>query len=113
MITSFFDNLPFQTQQMKKSTKVRKHILAVLEEFHEVIKYMESINDIDEILLYDAYCDVLAAEVNQYMTRPLFLSKFWYRPHCMCPKMDNDDAFPSNYYVFNQSCLLHGVDHES
>ena len=36
--------------------------------------------------------------------------KFWEAPHCTCPKMDNDDAWPSGYYVRNLSCPVHGED---
>lgn len=34
--------------------------------------------------------------------------KFWEAPHCTCPKMDNDDAWPSGYYVRNFGCPVHG-----
>lgn len=36
--------------------------------------------------------------------------KFWYVPRCSCCKLDNDDAFPSGYYVINLSCPIHGED---
>ena len=34
--------------------------------------------------------------------------KFWEAPHCTCPKMDNDDAWPSGHYVRNFGCPVHG-----
>lgn len=34
--------------------------------------------------------------------------RFWDRPKCQCPKMDNDDAYPSGYYVIAGNCPLHG-----
>ena len=34
--------------------------------------------------------------------------RFWEMPHCTCPKMDNEDAYPSGYYVKNLSCPVHG-----
>ena len=34
--------------------------------------------------------------------------RFWEMPHCTCPKMDNEDAYPSDYYVLNLSCPIHG-----
>lgn len=34
--------------------------------------------------------------------------KFWEAPHCTCPKMDNDDAWPTGYYVKNFGCPVHG-----
>lgn len=36
--------------------------------------------------------------------------RFWDRPKCGCPKMDNDDRWPTGYYVINKSCILHGSD---
>lgn len=36
--------------------------------------------------------------------------KFWHVSGCQCPKWDNDDAFPSGYYVRNLSCPVHGED---
>lgn len=34
--------------------------------------------------------------------------RFWDLPKCGCPKMDNDDNYPSGYYYKNNNCLLHG-----
>jgi hypothetical protein len=33
---------------------------------------------------------------------------FWYLPHCSCPKLDNDDAYPSGWYVRSSDCPIHG-----
>ena len=38
--------------------------------------------------------------------------RFWEMPHCTCPKMDNEDAYPSGYYVKNLSCPVHGEQNE-
>ncbi len=34
--------------------------------------------------------------------------RFWKLPQCTCPTMDNEDAYPTGYYVVNQNCILHG-----
>lgn len=34
--------------------------------------------------------------------------RFWEVPHCSCPKMDNEDAYPSGYYVRSMTCPIHG-----
>lgn len=39
--------------------------------------------------------------------------RFWDTPKCQCPKMDNDDAYPTGYYVTNLSCPLHGIQHDN
>lgn len=33
--------------------------------------------------------------------------RFWERPKCQCPSMDNSDMYPHQQYI-NQSCPLHG-----
>lgn len=34
--------------------------------------------------------------------------RFWERPKCTCPKLDNEDRYPSGVYVVNLGCPLHG-----
>lgn len=34
--------------------------------------------------------------------------RFWYFPACSCPQMDNNDSYPSGYYVINGDCVIHG-----
>lgn len=36
--------------------------------------------------------------------------KFWETNCCICPKLDNQDAYPFGYYVINHECQLHGLD---
>ena len=40
--------------------------------------------------------------------RNIHYHKFWEAPHCTCPKMDNDDAWPSGHYVRHLGCPVHG-----
>ena len=35
--------------------------------------------------------------------------RFWEEPHCECPRLDNEDVFPSGYYTVNLACPVHGV----
>ncbi len=34
--------------------------------------------------------------------------RFWNRPQCGCPTMDNEDAYPTGYYVISGGCKIHG-----
>jgi len=34
--------------------------------------------------------------------------RFWDTETCECPKMDNNDAYPSGRYVISGNCPLHG-----
>lgn len=36
--------------------------------------------------------------------------KFWKRPGCECPILDNEDRYPLGKYIINQECRLHGTD---
>ncbi|UOF80632.1 hypothetical protein [Caudoviricetes sp.] len=34
--------------------------------------------------------------------------RWWYLPQCTCPKLDNDDAYPTGYYTVSANCPVHG-----
>lgn len=34
--------------------------------------------------------------------------KFWRMIGCTCPKIDNEDNWPSGYYFINGNCPIHG-----
>jgi hypothetical protein len=34
--------------------------------------------------------------------------RFWELPRCECPRLDNEDAYPTGFYVINQNCPIHG-----
>lgn len=34
--------------------------------------------------------------------------RFWRFPGCTCPKMDNADAYPTGYYIYDEECPIHG-----
>lgn len=34
--------------------------------------------------------------------------RFWYMKGCTCPKIDNDDRYPSDAYVISRECPVHG-----
>lgn len=36
--------------------------------------------------------------------------KFWNVPHCRCPHMDCEDAFPHGYYPVSGDCWLHSKE---
>lgn len=39
--------------------------------------------------------------------------RFWEVPHCLCPLMDNNDAYPTGYYTVNSNCPVHGGNNET
>lgn len=42
--------------------------------------------------------------------RDLRFHRFWITPKCTCPKLDNEDAYPTGFYSYNLNCPLHGVN---
>lgn len=71
---------------------------------------MESTND-PEILraLDDAYTKTEFALQDQWgFPRDAKFHRFWERPKCGCPTMDNSDAYPSGRYVISGGCPVHG-----
>lgn len=42
--------------------------------------------------------------------RDVNFHKFWNRPKCLCPKIDNDDRYPTGYYIIAGKCPLHGTE---
>lgn len=36
--------------------------------------------------------------------------RFWERPKCGCPRMDNEDRWGTGTSVRNLECILHGID---
>lgn len=34
----------------------------------------------------------------------------WEYPYCKCPKIDNEDRYPSGEYIVNSKCPIHGQD---
>lgn len=76
---------------------VRAKMRALPSDNPKIKAYAKDIEHI-EFLLQDAW----------KFERNIYYHKFWEAPHCTCPKMDNDDAWPSGYYVRNFGCPVHG-----
>ena len=70
---------------------------------------MESTDD-PEILraLDDAYTKTEFALQDQWgFERNAKFHRFWERPKCTCPMLDNSDAYPTGRYVINRECPVH------
>jgi len=55
-------------------------------------------------------------EQNEYRLQELWgfpkdpnYHKFWEMSGCTCPKIDNEDSYPTGFYIHTQNCPLHGV----
>lgn len=107
----------------KPALKLNKELLdqqncwANLEEIkklhQEKLKLFETMKNTNDNKLLKNYDSVLTEL--EYKLQELWkfsknsnYHKFWERPKCKCPKIDNYDAYPTGYYVVNESCPLHG-----
>lgn len=36
--------------------------------------------------------------------------RFWEFPYCTCPKMDNEDRYPTGHYIVHGDCPVHGEE---
>ena len=85
-------------------------IQELYKEIIELEKMMEKTNDANELKLYDAYYTFLEFETQKLleMKEDIAYHKFWMRPKCECPYLDNNDRYPSGIYIKNNNCPLHG-----
>lgn len=88
--------------------------ISVIENLHvlrdKLFNVMQNETDIDKLKDMDKQCTDIEFKLQDAWNfdENSNYHKFWYRPHCTCPKIDNDDAYPTGYYVRNNNCPLHG-----
>jgi hypothetical protein len=61
--------------------------------------------------LMDDVCRSIEFELQDawHFPRDMNYHRFWDRPRCTCPKIDNEDNWPHGYYTIVTSCPLHGL----
>lgn len=67
-------------------------------------------NDRGLLALYDALYDLIEYELQELwkFTQDGNFHRFWERPGCGCPRLDNNDRYPTGFYVRSLICPLHG-----
>ena len=62
-----------------------------------------------ELRIYGRYLEYLEKRLQTIWGFEWDASKtyFWNLPHCVCPKMDNEDNVGSGFVIYNLSCPLH------
>lgn len=103
---------------MNKRLLDQQNCWSNLEDIKEVhwlkLMFYEMINKTDNpIELKDLVKDVEQCEFElQKLWKFTVDAKFhrwWEYPKCSCPKIDNNDNYPTGYYIIDLSCLLHGT----
>lgn len=41
-------------------------------------------------------------------TRDINFHRFWEFPHCICPRLDNQDAIGTKFHIYSSTCPIHG-----
>ena len=88
--------------------------LIIIKDLHgqllEVYDKMSRARSEKSLRKYDKMCTELEFKLQDAwgFGRDANYHRFWNRPKCGCPKLDNEDAYPTGYYVINHSCKLHG-----
>lgn len=64
----------------------------------------------DFLMLCNEYYTLIELELQEAwgFTQDKNFHKFWNRPGCICPSMDNDDRYPYGPYIHTTDCSLHG-----
>ena len=79
----------------------------------ERLELEDKILDIDDpkvLSTLDVLYSTLELELQEAWGFPMDAKfhKFWNRPKCRCPKMDNNERYPHGRYIVNGDCPLHG-----
>lgn len=90
----------------KNLKRLRELIYEKLEIEYEMLKT----NDVDLLYLFDKLYDIVELEIQDCFNfkKDFNNLRFWRRPKCLCPKMDNADLWGTSMKVINNECPLHG-----
>lgn len=113
--TVYFNNIP--VLKLNKNLVKRqdcKENLELIKKLHqeriELETFMFLMEDKEELKEADKlYTDIEFRLQDAWkFPRDVKFHRFWDRPKCKCPKMDNEDSYPTGYSVINGKCKLHG-----
>ena len=83
---------------------------ALHEERLELEDMMHASNDPGFLILCDTLYTQIEFELQDAwgFPRNANFHRFWMRPKCTCPHIDNEDSYPFGFYVTVGNCPLHG-----
>lgn len=76
----------------------------------DIFKRMNGTDIVADLRVYDKSLDLLEEDLQKLWGFPLDSNyvKFWNRPQCSCPQLDNEENYPHGYYTRSGNCPLHG-----
>lgn len=77
---------------------------------YNLIKQMEQTDDKYLLRMFGGMITLIEFELQRSWKFPMDkkFHRFWDLPKCSCPKIDNDDRYPTGIYVTSQNCPIHG-----
>lgn len=81
--------------------------------FH-IMDMMEQLEDEADIRIMDRTLQDIEFRIQELFNFPpnKNFHRFWERPHCTCPRLDNQDSWGTNHIVVNMGCIVHGKAQE-
>jgi hypothetical protein len=80
----------------------------------EIYDLMETTNKTNELAAYDKVLTQLEFRLQDLwgFDRNANFHRFWERPKCECPQIDNSERYGTSYSIVNMKCPLHGTSLE-
>lgn len=97
-------------EELGLSEKVKFNINSLHKYRDRIFKRMEDSVDKEELRSLDLTLDRVEFTLQRlWGWKPdRNYIKFWNRPKCRCPRLDNEDNYPYGYYTVMMDCPLHG-----
>ena len=99
-------------KELAKSRGLDKDTIKEIESLHSLRNkyYKEMVEEGVDLKRYDSLCTELEFELQTLwgFERNFNYHRFWERPHCKCPRIDNEERLGTGYFIINNYCPLHG-----
>lgn len=101
-------------KKLAKDRNIPDKTINEIELYHElrdfIHKRMGKTKSRKNLQTYNKSLDIIEEILQELwgFDRNINYIKFWERPKCSCPHLDNNDRYPYGYYIINNDCVLHG-----
>ena len=97
---------------LAKQRNLSAETISAIENLHlirEKLEFVAATNEPIAKIIYPLWVE------NEYTLQELWgfkrdstYHRNWHYPFCTCPKVDNDDSYPTGYYYRTMGCPIHG-----
>lgn len=73
---------------------------------------MNQTDDIGTLQHYDKVLTEIEFDIQECFgfEKNVYFHRFWERPKCLCPKMDNAERWGTPWSITRSNCPLHGIN---